>query len=96
MTAYAIMDVDIFDIRKYMVFMHAVKPLIDSAGGRYLARGGEIRVYEGDYDPRRIVIIEFPSLVALDTFYESEAYQALKLVRDECSSSRLVAVEGLG
>lgn len=96
MTAYAIMDVDIFDIEKYMLFMQAVKPLIDAAGGRYLARGGEIRVYEGDYDPRRLVIIEFPSLLALDKFYASEAYQSLKLVRDQCSSSRLVAVEGLG
>ena len=52
-------------------------------------------MYEGDYDPRRLVIIEFPSLLAMDKFYESKAYQELKLVRDECSSSRLVAVEGL-
>ena len=95
MTAYAIMDVDIFDIGEYMKFMKEVRPLIESAGGSYLARGGELRVYEGDYEPRRLVIIEFPSLSAMDEFYSSEAYQKLKLVRDECSSSRLMAVEGL-
>ena len=95
MTAYAIVDVDIFDIGQYMVFMKAVRPLLESAGARYLARGGELRVCEGDYQPRRLVIIEFPSLQALDEFYTGQSYQKLKLARNECSSSRIVAVEGL-
>ncbi len=78
-----------------MEFMKEVRPIIESAGGRYLVRGGEFEVYEGDYKPRRLVIIEFPSLAAIDKFYYSEAFQSLKQIRDLSSSSRLVAVQGL-
>ncbi len=94
MTAYAIMDVEIFDIEQYMQFMQRVKPLIERSGGHYLARGGEFRVYEGDYEPRRLVLMEFPSLEEWDRFYHSEDYQLLKPLRDACSHSRLVAVSG--
>ena len=94
MTAYAIMDVEIFDIEQYMQFMQQVRPVIEKWGGHYLARGGEFRVYEGDYEPRRLVLLEFPSLEEWDQFYHSDDYQSLKPLRDECSHSRLVAVSG--
>jgi len=94
MSAYVIMDVEIFDIGQYMQFMQRVRPLIEQWGGRYLARGGEFRVYEGDYEPRRLVVLEFPSLDEWDQFYLSDEYQTLKPLRDQCSHSRLVAVNG--
>jgi uncharacterized protein (DUF1330 family) len=75
--------------------MNAAKPALLAAGGRYLARGGEHVVYEGDWSPRRIVILEFDSLADWESFYYGETYQGLKAVRDECSSARLVAVHGL-
>ena len=61
MTAYVIFDVDIHNMARYQDFMLAVKPAIEAAGGRYLARGGVHQVHEGDWSPRRIVILEFPS-----------------------------------
>ena len=94
MVAYAIMDVEIFDIEPYMRFMQRVKPVIEQWGGHYLARGGEFRVYEGDCEPRRLVLLEFPSMEALEQFYHSDEYQTLKPLRDLCSHSRLVAVSG--
>jgi uncharacterized protein (DUF1330 family) len=45
--------------------------------------------------PRRIVVLEFPSLAAWESFYNGPVYQGLKAVRDECSTARLVAVEGI-
>ena len=94
MSAYVIMDVEIFDIEQYMQFMQRVRPFIEQWGGRYLARGGEFRVYEGDYEPRRLVLLEFPSLDDWDLFYFSDEYQTLKPLRDQCSHSRLIAVTG--
>ena len=44
--------------------------------------------------PRRIVIPEFPSVAAWEDFYNGETYQGLKAIRDECSSARLLSVEG--
>jgi uncharacterized protein (DUF1330 family) len=75
--------------------MARVKPALEAAGGRYLSRGGEHKVYERDWNPRRIVLIEFPSVAKFEEFYESPIYHGLKSIRNECSSVRLVSVEGL-
>ncbi|MDF2997601.1 MAG: hypothetical protein K0R27_3238 [Xanthobacteraceae bacterium] len=95
MSAYAIFDVDIHDATKYADFMAQVKPALEAAGGRYLARGGTHRVYEGDWTPRRIVLMEFPSVAAFENFYYGPVYAGLKALRDDCSSARLVSVEGV-
>lgn len=94
MKAYVIFDVEIRDMNQYQVFMKGVTPAIEAAGGRYLARGGQHKVHEGDWNPRRIVVLEFPSVAAWEEFYAGP-YQALKAIRDQCSSARLVSVEGL-
>lgn len=95
MTAYVIFDVDIHDAAQYQEFMSGVTPALEKAGAKYLARGGSHRVYEGDWTPRRIVLLEFPSVAAWEEFYNGETYQGLKHIRDACSTARLVSVEGL-
>ncbi|MBL8571033.1 MAG: DUF1330 domain-containing protein [Phreatobacter sp.] len=95
MAAYVIFDVDIRDPARYQEFMAGVKPALEAAGAKYLARGGPHKVYEGDWEPRRIVLLEFPSVAAWESFYGGATYQGLKSVRDACSSARLVSVEGL-
>jgi uncharacterized protein (DUF1330 family) len=77
------------------IFVTAVKPALAAAGARYLARGGAHNVYEGDWQPRRIVFLEFPSIAAWEAFYYGPVYQSLRAIRDECSSVRLVSVEGI-
>jgi uncharacterized protein (DUF1330 family) len=95
MSAYVIFDVEIRDLDRYQDFMKQVKPALDAAGARYLARGGAHKVYEGDWEPRRVVILDFPSVAAWEQFYHGSVYQGIKSIRDECSSARLVSVEGL-
>ena len=95
MPAYVIFDVEIRDATKFQEFMSGVKPAIEEAGARYLARGGAHKVHEGDWSPRRIVLLEFPSMEAWEAFYNGATYQGLKKIRDECSSARLVSVVGL-
>ncbi len=95
MAVFAIFDVDIHDPSRYGEFMAGVKPAIEAAGGRYLVRGGEHRHYEGDWQPWRIVIFEFPSFDAFEGFYYGPVYQGFKTIRDACSTARLVAVQGL-
>jgi len=94
MTAYAIFDVEIYDPKRYQDFMAQVKPALEAAGARYLSRGGAHKVYEGDWIPRRIVLFEFPSVELFEEFYYGDTYRRLKSIRDECSSARLVSVEG--
>ena len=96
MTAYVIFDVDVSDMARYQEFMAGVKPALERAGAKDLARGGAHTVHEGDWEPRRVVLLEFPSVDAWETFYQGPTYQRLKGIRDESSSARLVSVVGLG
>jgi uncharacterized protein (DUF1330 family) len=96
MAAYVIFDVEIRDLAQYQEYMRQVKPLIEAAGGRYLVRGGAHKVVEGNWFPRRLVLLEFPSMAVLQDFYLSEAYQALKALRLRSSTAHaVVAVEGM-
>ncbi len=95
MAAYVIFDVDIRDMGQYQEFMKRAKPAVEAAGGKYLARGGNHKVYEGDWQPRRIVLFEFPSVAAFESFYYGPIYRGLQPIRDACSSARLVSVEGI-
>ena len=95
MTAYAIVDLEVFDIEHYLKYQKAVAPLLAEAGARYLARGGDYRVVEGDYQPNRLILVEFPSLEALEEFFLSDAYLSLETQRKSCSRARILGVEGL-
>lgn len=95
MSAYLILDVEIHDQEKYQEYMAHVKPVIERAGAKYLARGGEHKVYEGDWQPYRIVILEFPTLDQWEKFYVSDEYKALKNLRESSSTGRLVSVMGV-
>lgn len=94
MPAYVIFDVEITDLEQYQTFMAGVKPALEAVGAKYLSRGGDLKVYEGDWEPRRIVLLEFPSQAQWEEFYYGQTYQGLKHIRDACSSARLVSVEG--
>jgi uncharacterized protein (DUF1330 family) len=80
MAAYAIFDVEIRDPARYQDFMAQVKPALQAAGARYLARGGAHKVYEGDWIPRRIVLLEFPSVADFESFYNGPVYKGLKAI----------------
>jgi len=92
---YVVFDVDVRDVAGYGDYMAHVRPQIEAAGGRYLARGGPHTVYEGDWSPYRLVLLEFPTREAFEGFYHSPAYQDLHALRDEVSYARMVGVEGL-
>jgi uncharacterized protein (DUF1330 family) len=96
MAAYGIFDVEIHDVPRYQEYMRQVKPVIEAAGGRYLVRGGPHKVVEGSWHPHRLVIFEFPSMAAMESFYASPAYKSLKVLREGCSTAHAaVAVEGV-
>ncbi|MDX1594157.1 MAG: DUF1330 domain-containing protein [Gammaproteobacteria bacterium] len=97
MAAYLLADVAPHDMEAYRAsgYLEAVVRIAGDYGGRYLARGGEMALLEGDWAPRRMVIIEFPSMADLRAWYDSEAYAPWRALRRELTDSRLVAVDGL-
>jgi uncharacterized protein (DUF1330 family) len=92
---FVILDVAIRDVERYLTYMERVAPALEAAGGRYLARGGVLTTYEGDWRPPRIVLIEFPSQAAFESFYYGAAYEGIREIRDEVSTGRMIGVEGL-
>jgi uncharacterized protein (DUF1330 family) len=94
MTAYLVADIDVNDLEGYEGYKKGVPATIAAHGGRYLTRAGSTEVLEGDWVPKRFVIIEFPSVAQLKSWYESPEYRALRDIRLRTSKSSLVAVEG--
>jgi uncharacterized protein (DUF1330 family) len=95
MSYYVYVDVEVTDLEGLMRYGAAVAPLVEAAGGRYLARGGATRGIEGTFAPAGSGLLEFPSKAAWDAFYDSAAYQPLKGLRQRSTHSTLVGFEGL-
>jgi uncharacterized protein (DUF1330 family) len=68
--------------------------LVAKMGGRYLVRGGDLRHVEGNLPLRRLVILEFPSLEAAQSFYDSPEYQPIRKIRLDSTNSDVVLVAG--
>ena len=95
MPAYVVIETDIHDPEQYEKYKAVSPGAVAAGGGRFVARGGEAAVLEGDWSPSRIVILEFPDLETAKRFYESEEYRAAIELRKGAAHLRMVAVEGV-
>lgn len=95
MTAYVIVETDITDAEQYEKYKAAAPGAIAAGGGRFLARGGELDVLEGDWQPARLVVLEFADLVAARAWYDSEVYRQARTLREGAARLRMVAVQGV-
>ena len=68
--------------------------MIERFGGRYLTRAGAHEVLDGDWHPNRVVVIEFPDMAAIRTFYHSPEYRPLIALRRIAATDVIIAVEG--
>ena len=95
MSAYVIALVDIKDPVRYESYRQMVLPTITAHGGRFIARGGRTEVLEGAWSPRRVVIVEFPSLEGAKAWWSSPEYSEAKALRQATSEGTLIVVEGV-
>lgn len=95
MAAYVIADVEVKDPAVFDEYRKQVPGTIEKYGGRYLVRGGATDVLEGEWRPRRLVVLEFPSVAVARRWYDSEEYRAPKALRRRATVTNLVLVEGL-
>ena len=95
MAAYVIAEVRVTDAAKYEEYRSQVSATVEKHGGRYLARGGETRLLEGEPQPNRLVVLEFESAERAVEWYESADYLPLIHIRQAASVSRLVLVTGV-
>ncbi len=95
MPAYVIAETDVTDPERYEQYKAASPAAIAAGGGRFLVRGGELAVLEGDWQPSRLVVLEFDDLATAKRWYESEVYQEAKKLREGAARLRVVAVQGV-
>ncbi|MGZ5156115.1 MAG: DUF1330 domain-containing protein [Caldimonas sp.] len=95
MAAYLIADVEIADLAAYETYRQQVPAIITAYGGRYLVRGGASELLEGERSPKRTVVLEFPTMQALKSFWDSPEYRPLRELRERAATSNIIAVAGL-
>ena len=95
MAAYVVVDVLRTDLGPAARYSEQSGPSVARHGGRFLARGGRTEVLEGQWDPERLVVIEFQSVEAAKAWYDSEDYRAIREIRRGAGEWRMVLVEGL-
>ena len=95
MAGYVVVQVDVHDPEGFAIYRDMVPPTLETYGGRYLVRGGDYECVEGEWNPKRLVIVEFASVERAKQWWASEEYAPAKSLREKTSHSTAIIVEGL-
>ena len=95
MPALIIVDIEVLDPVVYEDYKRLASASIAAHGGRYVVRGGKSEVLDGDWTPRRLVILEFDSFEKARAWRASPEYAEAKKVRERCARSNMIVVESL-
>lgn len=94
MPAYLVADIEVIDRDLYDEYRKGVPATVAAYGGRFLVRGGPTQTLEGDWSPKRAVVLEFPDAAALKRWYDSPEYAPLLALRKRAARSTVVAMDG--
>lgn len=94
MKAYIIVDVKITDPVKYEGYKKLTPDSLKPFDGKFVVRGGTATTLEGDWQPGRIVVLEFPSLEKANAWWSSDIYAPAKAIRQSASEAKMIVVEG--
>lgn len=94
MAAYFVVDIEVHNPAGMTEYGARVPAIVQKYGGKYLVRGGQWECLEGDWKPRRVVVLEFPSVEQAKRWYESEDYRDLKAARQRAATANIILVEG--
>ncbi len=94
MAAYIIVHVDVHDMEQYKAYMQLTPDIVKSFGGKFIVRNGDKETLEGKEVEKRVVVLEFPNMEAGRAFYNSDAYQAAKAVREGAAEGTFLLIDG--
>ena len=95
MPAYVLAHIDVTDPENYKEYIRMSPESIVQYGGRFLVRGPAPEVLEGTWVPKRLVLIEFPSVEQARRWWASPEYAAAKAKRQATSTGDLVILPGV-
>jgi uncharacterized protein (DUF1330 family) len=94
MSAYVIAEIEVTDPAAYEDYRKQVPGVVEKYKGKFIVRGGKIESMEGGWSPKRMVVVEFPSMEQALKFYRSADYAPLIKLRQKASRGKLIIVEG--
>lgn len=94
MKGYVILDIKVNDSERYEHYKTMSSDSINKYGGRFLVRGGNAEILEGNWSPSRVVVLEFESLERARNWYNSPEYRNARQLRFETATSVAILVEG--
>jgi len=95
MPAYVIVDISVQDPVGYEEYKKQASDTVFKYGGKYIVRGGKTEVLEGDWQPNRVVILEFPSVENAKGWLNGEHYREPRKLRHKTAKTNMIVVEGL-
>ena len=95
MAAYIIVDVDIHDPVQYDDYKKLTPASLQPYQGKFIVRGGTTTTLEGDWQPGRVVVLEFPTKELAQAWWSSDEYAPAKALRQKTSTTQMILVEGV-
>jgi len=95
MAAYLIVNVEVTDPVRYAEYIKRAPASIAQYGGKYLARAGRAETLEGEWTPKRFVVLEFPTYDRAKAWWACEEYRGPKALRQSASVTNMILVEGM-
>jgi uncharacterized protein (DUF1330 family) len=95
MAAYVIAEIEVTDPTTYDEYRKLVMPTLQKYGGEFLVRGGAVHPLEGDWNPKRVVVVKFESVARAKEWYDSPEYAPAKALRHKASTGKQIIVEGV-
>ena len=96
MAAYIIVEIEVTDPVGYEDYKKQAAATVHKYGGKYIVRGGKTEVLEGDWQPKRIVILEFPTMERAKEWLNCEEYREPRKMRHRTAKTNMLLVEGGG
>src|SRR5215212_4706828 len=94
MPAYIIVEVYIDNPLAYEEYKKLTPASIATYDGKFIVRGGKTESLEGNWNPERIVVLEFPSVERAKEWWASEEYAPAKKIRQTNARTKMIVVEG--
>lgn len=95
MAAYIIVDVTINDTEAYEEYKKLTPAAVAAFDGRFVVRGGKTETLEGEWQPQRIVVLEFPTVERAKEWWRSDTYSKAKGIRQRAADTKMIVVEGV-
>lgn len=93
MPALVLVEVSIHNPELYQEYKKHTLATIQKFGGRFVVRGAKTESLEGDWNPERLVILEFPDVQTAKDWWSSTEYTIAKNIRYQAADSKMLVVE---